>query len=340
MKKTLKTIIPIVAVLLLIACPQKDGDNGTHTFGDLVGYATATYAEDIAVNGNYAYVCGKEHGLYAFDVSDPSHPTKVDSLDTDGRAWDLVIANNHAYIADQQGGLVIASLSDPAHPSKVGEYPNYFTNGVAINGNYVYLGGSAGSKGVLVILDVTNPASPSLVKADTLSGLTLSSIAYQSNRVYAGDGEGNLHVFDVSTPTNPILKSTYYNPGTAGHEPWGLGVTISGNTLYYSDWGAGFITLDISQPDTTRELDVYADADVFYDSYIVGTTAYVGHGWFGFAVFDVSDPANITLVDSLLSPDIPGTIQGPSIHGVWVSGNYAYLADNGEQILSIVYIKR
>ena len=55
----------------------------------------------------------------------------------------------------------------------------------------------------------------------------------------------------------------------------------------------------------------------------------------------VSDPTNPVIIgDSPILSNIEKKLKNLQyIHGVWVKDNYAYLADNGEQVLTVINIK-
>nr|HPM76859.1 hypothetical protein [bacterium] len=160
-----------------------------------------------------------------------------------------------------------------------------------------------------------------------------------------GGGEGALISVDVSDPTDMSVLNEYFNPGTAGFEPWGQDVKLDGDTLFFSDWGAGLITVDVSDPAAMAELDVLQTADGFYGAYkagalTIGGTAYTdvwaaADSWGGLVLVDAADPADLQQIGDALDLEVD---MGSAPHGVWVMGKYAYVADNGEQMLIIVKI--
>ena len=120
-------------------------------------------------------------------------------------------------------------------------------------------------------------------------------------------------------------------------------MTVDGSTVYYSDWGAGLIAVDTS----LAELSVVQTNDGVYDSAVAGAKTIGGTGYTnvvvaansqgGLAVFDASDTSDMALIGDPLDVTPEGEMaDGP--HGVVVMGNYAYVADNMAQGLSIVRI--
>ena len=87
------------------------------------GYTTNSYARDVAVSGNYAYVADDSAGLQIIDVSNPALPARVGGYDTSGYAVGIAVSGNYIYVADAgyAGGLVILQVglppADPPEPN-------------------------------------------------------------------------------------------------------------------------------------------------------------------------------------------------------------------------------
>jgi hypothetical protein len=123
--------------------------------------------------GNYAYLTSIMAGrLWVYDISDSSHPVKVDSL-----AFDARIINDFSTTPDgkigvmsregasnRKNGIVFLDLSDPAHPKVLSEFTETVTGGVHsafINDHYVYLTDDA--TGSLRVIDFKDPKNPKQV---------------------------------------------------------------------------------------------------------------------------------------------------------------------------------
>jgi hypothetical protein len=83
--------------------------------------------------------------------------------------------------------------------------------------------------------------------------------------------------------------------------------------------GLGFRSRQSRQQSQNVELVGFTGGAI-YDVFVKDNYAYCASGS-GLLIFDVSNPSNPQLVGKLLLPDIA--------HGVYVSGNYAYVADFG-----------
>lgn len=321
-------------------------DFGSYNYGALVDYLLTGTAEDLLVSGNYVYLAAKTYGVYVIDVTDPERPTLKKRIDTAGNAWNLALSGNTLFVADRENGIAVIDVTDPpnaALSSTVNAGINVYD--LAVNGSTVYAVGGDGTDGYLKILDLSTLASPLELGSYKITGQYKagSSCAYYSNHLYYGAADGRLYAFAVQDPAQIVLQTnSFYDAGTPGHEPWGLGITIdSGSgTLYYSDWGAGLVSVDIKDPAAMTKLDGHATGNGVYDSWLSGNRLYIANSWGGLGVLDVSDPSALGLLNAkYITYEITksGFAYPGSPHGVAVQGDYTYIADNSVGGLVIIY---
>ena len=123
--------------------------------------------------GNYAYVSSIMAGrLWVYDISDPSHPTKVDSLAFDARVINDISTTPDGKIgvisregaSNRKNGIVFLDTSQPAHPKVLSEFTETVTGGVHsafINDHYDYITDDA--TGSLRVIDFADPKNPKQV---------------------------------------------------------------------------------------------------------------------------------------------------------------------------------
>jgi len=101
---------------------------------------TSRYTRGVAIAGSYAYVAAGESGLQVIDITNPTSPQLVGSVDTPGGASGVAIENLRAYVADDGAGLQVIDLTDPTNPQLLGGVatPSY-AKGVAVAKPCVYL---------------------------------------------------------------------------------------------------------------------------------------------------------------------------------------------------------
>jgi hypothetical protein len=202
-----------------------------------------------------------------------------------------------------------------------GGFGVYVTGGLAYVADY-----DAG----LQIIDVSNPAVPTLRGSYDTPGYAFG-VYVTGGLAYVADGTtGGLQIIDVSNPTAPTLRGSYDTPGHA----WG--VYVLGGLAYVGDHWSGLQIIDVSNPSSPQLRGSY---DTPFDAkgvYVTGGLAYVANGWRvpyyswgGLQIIDVSNPSAPTLRGSY---DTPGCA-----NGVYVTGGLAYVAatTSGLQIIDV-----
>jgi hypothetical protein len=192
-----------------------------------VGSFMAGTAEDVAVQGNYAYMTA-DAGLDILDVSNPVLPVLVGTLP--GPYGHIVLNGHYAYLA--AGGLVIVDIADPAHPAVAGWYVSDKRNfmDVAVAGDYAYLVDYNG----LLILDVSDPAHP--LEAGAYAMPDAMAVAVAGTTAYLTSDQ--LVMLDVSDPAHPVEIG--YDDSLPN---WALSVVVSGPYVYIADyWGGLFVS--------------------------------------------------------------------------------------------------
>jgi hypothetical protein len=105
--------------------------------------------------------------LVIVDVSSPSSPSLLGSIDLGSSAEEVVVLGDFAYVGTHDGAseLQVVDVSTPSSPSMAGSYDAGGTSksqSIAGFGDTVLLGREAGE---FHIFDVTTPASPNLLSS-------------------------------------------------------------------------------------------------------------------------------------------------------------------------------
>jgi hypothetical protein len=131
---------------------------------NLVGvWDRLSFASDIAISGNYAYVVGD-----TLEIIDISNPVQSLYKSNYGIVWgnDIKIVGNYAYVADVIEGLKILDISNPTTPIlKSTSYTYGMPESVEVVGNYAYVAVSGSRYPYnfgLIVLDISNPNTPIL----------------------------------------------------------------------------------------------------------------------------------------------------------------------------------
>ena len=165
---------------------------------------------DLALNGNYAFIASETAGVVVVDISDLFSPVEISSIETPGNAQDIKIQGSYAYVADGSSGLQILDISSPQNLAIVGSINANTGFAVAISGTVAFVAGSSPS---LCSVDITNPAAPSVLDCIDLFGTIYRAIDLSGNVAVIGrppffQGQGaSIAAIDISDPSNLILMS-------------------------------------------------------------------------------------------------------------------------------------
>jgi choice-of-anchor B domain-containing protein len=215
----------------------------------------------------FAYVTteARPHGLDIIDLSAPDRPVKV-------RTWDTTVASAHSIWIDEANGLafvngtrnaagqsngmrVLSLEPDPTNPRDIGSFSTSYVHDSYRRGNVLYA--SAINDGMEVLLDVTDPRSPSELTRFATGG------RFTHNSWLTGDGRylfttderpgRPLEGWDLANPMAPRKVSEYIaNTLAIPHN-----VMIDGTRLVVSHYTEGVHMLDVSNPERPQLLGFY-----------------------------------------------------------------------------------
>ncbi len=271
------------------------------------------YANNVEVNGDFAYVAAGSAGLQVVSVSNRAAPAIVGSRDTNGTAIDVRLSGRYAYVADGESGLQIIDIVSPTAPVIVGsaDTPG-MAQDVAVSANLVYI---ADGFGGLQIINAANPAAPILV-GSLNTGAQARGVDVSGTRVVIAD-DAAVRIIDVSNPSAPFLRGSVFIPGGPKD------VRVSGNLAYVAAYTGGFRIIDFTNPAAPFEVGSLPTQFVPRDVEVAGRFAVFAEQLFPNAVpfVDVTTPAAPGLKGIInFSPlgDYAGT-------GIAVAGPYVYM---------------
>lgn len=318
----------------------------------------------IALQGNQAFVITGDL-LRVFDVSDPAHPTKIDSLKTPGytgRFTDIAMIGRFAYCATNEGLLVIG-VPGGDRPTVVWE-SGIGATGLAISNNRVFVSHDSWLRS----LDITDPASP--VEGWIFpTGSEFRDLDLAGETAYIADKDYGLRILDVSNPVNPEPVGDYYagdtvtqlevvkdhvylfgylslsvidvsdpeNPVETARRSsthYYASAAVGQGHLFVSKQSVGFEVLDVSVPSTPVEEGDYG-IDLGLDPCLAidGDLLFVVEGRFipkekrHLRIIDVSDPSNPNEVGSFLLFDLVAFASGMGYYprDIAVRNGYVFL---------------
>jgi hypothetical protein len=326
--------------------------------------------DDVAVSGSHAYLISRDTGFTVVDVSDPTAPQIVASIEMPLWSPNLVVDGSYAYVSS--GDFMIIDVSDPTAPSIVSSI-SFFPDpaeDVAVSGSYAYVAcyyaglkivdisdpsspqevGSVETGSIasnvdisgsyayvahwgqdMVIVDVSDPHAPAIAgRLDTESGFWNIAVSGPYAYMATSQGSGSMHVIDVSDPSSPHIVGILDIRGSPGN------IVVSGTYAYAI--GSGITVIDISDPTSAHAINFFFPGAYIFavGMAIEGDSAYVAYREAesyeagGLKVLDISYLSQLPIVETLNEPDY-----GES-NDIAVLGLFAYATgSSGLQVLDI-----
>ncbi len=224
-------------------------------------------------------------------VSGSAPSSYISTIDVSG-ACVSKIQGNYIYTAGSSGQLKIYDYTNPVSPVLISSTA---TNAnplgcpsMQVVGNNLFLGSYAGGT---QIFDISNPSSPSVVT--NIAAMTQAKLIVQGHYLYVSQAANHLNIYDIANISSP--KLIYTTPITNTVRD----IMINGNYLYVTI--AGDLKIyNITNPALPSLVSTTAlDTAAIYKMIVVGRYLYVITSSLGtvfsFQVFDISNPASLTL---------------------------------------------
>jgi hypothetical protein len=321
-------------------------------------------AQDIAIQGDFAYVAAGVNGLRVFDISDPTTPIEVGVYDAWGDTWDVAVKDNYIYaifgscdVPDYHRGnqsvschdsdLFVIDASTPPKLVETSKYDlpadNYESHlqKLEIMGDNLYIKNALGQ---LHILNLSEPATPRKVNfPDTLVNDFFLTEPYlylvpPNNFTFLAEGgltsDSYVKILDRSSlieigsynlpEMSPALEVIVID--RLAYIRTGIPCVGVCQTSYYYDW----FVLDVSEPTAPVEIvDIRYEPIEGRDITFTDGYAYLADGKAGLRVLDITNSRYPIEVDAF------GAGEPRNAFNVEESGGYIYLA-SGEGGLSIL----
>jgi hypothetical protein len=289
---------------------------GTPVAPVVTGILDTDNAQSIDVQGNYVYLADTNSGLKIIDVTDPSNPYVIGSLNNGFGFHDVQVYGNYVYAAAKNHfyGINVTVKDNP-----IVEYSHVVTgNGesVCVKFPYAYFCRSWSSAYIFNIGNPTSWIMLGFIEENTF----LNSIYAQDNLLIISEGGNGIKLFDIADPAHPafiksVLTSVAYD------------TFIDGNYAYVADDGGGFrIVKDIYTPASAYIVKTIDYPDFFtpfnldlQDDFLY--TACLGYGIY---IIDISIPDSACIFSVFET--------GESFNDIVIQDNYAYICQSTEGI--------
>jgi hypothetical protein len=301
-----------------------------------LGQCGSALSGQIILSGDFAYTLSWPDGpvalpsLALIDVSAPASPRTRGSIQLQAnperyaygaQRISLAASGNLLYYCAPYKGFGVIDVSDPDEPRSVGFYAlgDFVVNRIALSGPYAFLPSTSG----LIVLDLTEPAAPSLKGIVLSMGRQMENIVLKDGYAYATDFLNGLTVFDISGVfIDADTPADMYCLGGSDPAFRGTDVRIYGNSAFVYDVNSsGLRMMDISNPTSPVGVGVVRAGSV-------GTNSLENLGNYLFSAFSPSTP-DASMWDATSSGICPmGSIVGSSADLVNFAGRGRYLYAN------------
>jgi choice-of-anchor B domain-containing protein len=303
-------LVPVVVLLVLHVLVVPSAGAQTSFNMELVSHLPMPISTDVSSEGDLVFVGRSGAGVSIVDVSNVATP------------------------------VLLTTWQHPTQPQ--------VTNDVRPLGNHLYVSNETGGPVGLFVLDLSVPASPSLVTVlGTMSGFppNVHNLWAEEHYLYlsgTGPGGGNF-IVDVLDPAAPEIVT---NIEVGLHDN-----TLVGNLLYTAGGFDGLYLFDITDRANPVQLSHYSATtpDTSYYAHnawpiderylLLGEEVQLPPAGFGrgsFRVVDFADPANPAEVFRWYSENAKDN-SNITVHNVYVIGGFAYISyyRDGVRILDV-----
>lgn len=239
------------------------------------------------------------------------------------------MAGDLAYVTADTAGFQILDISDPANITEVGRYdmPGYCKfNFLDRSGNYVYVGywlSEDNSRGLLVI-DVTDPTSPTLVREFPTSQGRIMDVLVKGNYVYIAEEATAVSMIDISDPADPVTVGCWHTDSLCidpyGIDVWGDFVYVVNRMCLAYD----LKIVDFSEPSNPLWVGNHTSPGFGLGVAVSGSNIYLAE-WYGLVVLSQS----ITT----FCGDIDGNGAGPNVADLTYLVDYLFFGGQAPPVL-------
>jgi hypothetical protein len=308
-------IVLVFAVLLITNCSEEEPTNPGNNNGLLniseIGYflydSLTAYFEDVFIQNNYAYVSDNFTnvamdfwGLRIIDVSDPKNPVEK-GVFYKSFVEKCFVEGSFAYLATNGSGLIIVDVSNPSSPFQVGQDFSVtpIIRSVMVKNDYVY---AACYDKDFCIFSTSTKSAPYVLSQLFLPGEKSDAVYTDGNFAYVIDQDSGLFVIDVSNASSPQLRGRFNEENYWDYSEFD-DVVVSGNYAFVSSIQNLHI-IDISDKTKPVQINRWELPAAGRDLFLQNNLLFVAANTDGIIVFNISDPANISLVGSFVTPDL------------------------------------
>jgi len=257
------------------------------------------FANDVALDGSYAFVVDPAYGLHVLNAANPAKLSQVFIFNSPAYTYGVQY-QGYAYVTAGSAGLRVIEFPNYNVPP----IPNYtdpreagffdtpgYAYATQISWPYAFV--ADGDRGLRVV-NVSNPAAPHEVAYIDTPGEARDVVLY-NGFAYVADKNQGVRVIDIRNPENPIETSS---PPFNAECKDARAVFSNGGYIYVADGTCGLKMFEAAAPEHNAGLDTLGEA---LDVVVSNGYAYVAAGAGGglqiirVTISTTTNPPTITL---------------------------------------------
>ena len=284
--------------------------------------------ERVNIIQDRAYITMRNTGFGIVDISDPSAMTEKSIVNSPGEATNVTVSDGYAYLCDGEDfGVHIYGVAEPEEPSLLYTYTGLSDpKSIGIQDKYLYIINTS-NNAEMAVFDISVPESP-VYKKSTWQ-YSPESMKIAGNRIYIAGNQNGISMNDLTDPETPGVIPPWHVSVQGGYpkaiDAYGRygAVVTAGSYLNIFDlsWSESFFSAGVlNMGGSAGSKDV-----IITDKY-----AYVANSTDGIFVVDISNPAVMTVLNTLAGA-------GGCSESIEIAGDYLYSAtsNNGLVIYDI-----
>jgi|GEM_PF-3046851 len=286
---------------------------GNATNAKLVASRSMNFSSVMQVQGKYLYVSASSD-ILVYDMTVPSNPTLVTTYTLGTAMVSMRLSGRYMY-ALTATTMYIIDIGNPQSLSvlhSITVWPSGSGLALAVQGRYAYVYTNNGNFAVYDLAgDKIAPIQGSTYSCG--SGNQLASLEVQGRYAYLACGN-TIWIFNLSNPASPVFASSI-NTLPADNITQYTTMTVQGRYLYITGLGGKLAVYNVSNasaPVRVTSIITSSSPISSQSMYVQGRYLYQMNYWSsgGVAIYDISDPANLTSLGSFDSNVSAGTVTG------------------------------
>lgn len=275
-----------------------------------------SFAFDVQVIDNIAYIADAGDGLWILDVSNSSNPTVL-SHTLIGRVehW-VYVEDNIAFVADYFNGLIIFDVSNPNNPQQIGQFANGNEIFAVVRNDDIACIGDP----FLSILNISDLTHPTEIYRD--DDFPVIDLIIKDDILFCLDVFQGLTILNISNPTAPVEINQWFTSSIMYRD-----IEILDDVIFMAS-SIGLKALNISPLTNLQDLGVDSSGNAIRCLEIKNSLLYISEPDVGLVIFNITD---------LESCEEAGlyTEDGIIINSIFVSNNIIYATAESDGLIII-----